>query len=51
MSPKPKKLKATRFHDKDFEAHMELVCLNENSEGLNDVSLAPMFMGHVGKHQ
>ncbi|RSL41530.1 hypothetical protein CEP54_015789 [Fusarium duplospermum] len=50
MSPKPKKLKATRFRDKEFEAHMEL-CLNEKSEDLNDVLIAPMFMGHVGNHQ
>ncbi|RSL52179.1 hypothetical protein CEP51_015103 [Fusarium floridanum] len=51
MAPKSKKLKVSRFHDKAFEAHMELLSLNEKSEGLNDVYLAPMFMGHVGKHQ
>ncbi|KAF5648000.1 P-loop containing protein [Fusarium sp. NRRL 52700] len=51
MAPKSKKLNACKFNDKAFEAHMGLLSLNEVSDGLDDVSLAPMFTGHVGKHQ
>ncbi|KAJ3469786.1 hypothetical protein MRS44_003851 [Fusarium solani] len=50
MTSKPETIKIARFHDKEFEAHMELLSLNDRSEELNEVSIAPIFMAHVGTH-
>lgn len=51
MAPMRNKPRITRFHDKEFEAHMELLCLNGESEELDELSIAPVFMGQVGKHR
>lgn len=50
MTSKPETIKIARSHDKEFEAHMELLSSNNRSEELNEVSLAPIFMAHVGTH-